>query len=186
MNYHRWTRASLLLCCLLGIGGRAEAQTGWQLNQNRDSMTGSSSPFISVFALSDEKNTRGILALSCPRLDGVATPTLMIGLGSYMGGDSDGDVAVLIRFDQTPALSSQWWALARGNAIAMRVAGVDDLIERMRRGSVMRIRVTDPLDGERRTWAFSLRGFTNALNQLPCPGAFSTERRQLQLKETSP
>lgn len=108
----------------------------------------------------------GSLAFKC-LVDGL---NVMIGWGSYFGGDSDDDVLVVYRFDSEPASSQQYWHLFPGsNEMAwMPMDLVPQFIADAGQHRKVVVRVTDPLDGETKTHTYSLDGAAAMIDRLSC------------------
>jgi hypothetical protein len=95
---------------------------------------------------------------------------VIIVFDTYFGGDSDDDIFVRYRIDQSPASSTQYWRLLQGNESAyMPMKQVSSFTAAAKQGRKLVVRVTDPLDGETYEDEFSLNGLAAALSVIePC------------------
>ena len=86
-----------------------------------------------------------------------------------MIGDSDDEVLVRYRIDQSPAQGPTYWGLFSTNkAIYMPMGEVAAFTKAAKAGKKFVIRVTDPADSDTEEHEFSLNGLTRALGRLPC------------------
>ena len=75
---------------------------------------------------------------------------------------------VQYRFDDTPpSRLTEWGSLSNGGAF-IPMNEVDSFVESAKNSRIIRMRLTDELDGETVTVEYSLSGFTRALNRLSC------------------
>lgn len=94
---------------------------------------------------------------------------VILGIGGYMGGDSDDDIRVRYRFDRREPSGYEYWGLSSSNKVAfMRMNRVLDFTAEARRSSTVVVEAVDPLDGETRRFHFDLEGAEAALDRLPC------------------
>lgn len=88
-------------------------------------------------------------------------------LHSYQGGDSDNEVLVRYRVDKNNAYGPSYWALAADHEVTFAPMDVvPKVIAEMKAGSVIALRLTDPLDNQSLDSKFRLAGFTTAINKL--------------------
>ncbi|GEN26438.1 hypothetical protein HVA01_00840 [Halovibrio variabilis] len=108
----------------------------------------------------------GVLAWGC-KPDGL---NVMIGVGGYMGGDSDDDIMVRYRFDQNQPSEFSYWRLFPGqNELAyMRINQVEEFTDEAMGANEVIMEAIDPLDEESRRFKMSMTGLTEAINKLSC------------------
>lgn len=108
----------------------------------------------------------GSLSFKC-MADGL---NVVIGWGSYFGGDSDDDVLVVHRFDSKPASPRRYWHMfPNSNELAWMPMGlVPQFLTNARQSRKVVIRVSDPLDGETKTHTYSLNGAAAMMDRLAC------------------
>lgn len=88
-------------------------------------------------------------------------------LHGYQGGDSDDEVLVRYRVDKNVAYGPTYWSLAPNNqATFAPMEVVPKVISEMKAGSVISLRLTDPLDNQSLNSKIRLSGFTKAINKL--------------------
>ncbi len=87
---------------------------------------------------------------------------------SYMIGDSDEEVSVLLRIDQNEVYGAEYWSLQANTVSWMPLQHVKKIVEEMKSGDRIAIRITDPGDGEQLSEDVSLDGFSSAVERLSC------------------
>jgi hypothetical protein len=87
----------------------------------------------------------------------------------FLGGDSDDEVRVQMRVDKKEPYGPKYWKLfPGGKATWMPLGEVQRMVNEMREGTRLQIRIVDPLDGETLNQSVSLWGFSAAIEKLPC------------------
>lgn len=147
---------------MLGVG--ASALADWEYKEGRDPFTDEVRAMASPPSDMYEHDAPLVIGIKC-EYDGL---NILIN-HKYLGGDRDDDIQVQMRVDDNERYGPRYWRLEADHRHAwMPLSDVPNLVEEMRNGIRLLIRVTDPLDGESITQAVSLRGFSAALKKLPC------------------
>jgi hypothetical protein len=94
----------------------------------------------------------GSLSFKC-MADGL---NVILGIGKYYGG-RDNRIAVEYRFDSKPAVGRHNWTLLGNEAAWMPMNRVDGFVREAQRSNYVMVRAVDTMDGETRTFRFSLR-----------------------------
>ena len=87
---------------------------------------------------------------------------------SYMLGDSDEEVSVLLRIDNNEVYGPEYWSLQANTISWMPLQHVKNIVEEMKSGDRMAIRITDLGDGEQLAEDVSLDGFSSSIEKLSC------------------
>lgn len=148
---------------------RADAtayQGDWTYTADADPIDDSDRSMAMTLSPETSGGDYGSLGFKC-LVDGM---NVIIGWGSYFGGDSDDDVVVVHRFDSEPASPQQYWHLFPGsNEMAwMPMDLVPQFVADARQSRKVAVRVSDPLDGETKTFTYSLDGAAAMMDRLPC------------------
>lgn len=154
-------RMSVVLLALLLTPSLTNGQE-WLFERSVDPMTDVDQSFIFASAQpgGDNELALGVKCLS-------SEPRLIL-MHGYMGGNRAGQVLVELRIDGGDVITQRWGlADSKRGSFAPRSEQAST-IARFKAGSTVVVRVTDPLDGERKVDTFTLSGFTSLYDQLPC------------------
>ena len=87
---------------------------------------------------------------------------------SYMGGDSNDEIRVHLRFDNEP-METYRWSLGTGSEVTFAdMRDVPHVASKFRASNRVVMRLVDPLDGETLTTIFKLDGFSAELEKMSC------------------
>ena len=87
---------------------------------------------------------------------------------SYMNGDSDEEVLAVLRIDKNEAYGPTYWDLQGNTQSWMPLRNVRKVVEEMKQGDRILIRLIDPSDDEQLFEDVSLDGFDSAVEKLAC------------------
>ena len=120
------------------ISQTASAQV--EFNEDVDDFTGKDNSHVSVLPEGD----MFLLGFKC--LSG----NINVILGhKYLGGDSDGDISVYVKFNDEEVTGPEWYSLQSGNRITLfDKRDVDPFVSEAVRSNKVAIRIIDPLDQE--------------------------------------
>jgi len=153
--------SSALFCILLLASNLVIAE--WLYVESSDPFedhdTSSISPDIASYSYENEL----ALAVKC-EFDGLNFQLTH----SYMLGDSDEEVSVLLRIDNNEVYGPEYWSLQANTISWMPLQHVKNIVEEMKSGDRMAIRITDLGDGEQLAEDVSLDGFSSSIERLSC------------------
>jgi hypothetical protein len=151
---------------LLSVLVYANAAHGWEYHSNQDVMDDSDRSYVVADFDRDVISSSGdpfAIAFKC-EADGL---NFLIS-HSYLIGNSDDDIRVEMRFDNSPA-KTYWWPLQSSNKLTYaEMSAVPTILSSAKVGTKVAVRIIDPGDGEAMTSIFSLVGISDALTKLSC------------------
>lgn len=152
-------RTALIAAALLTVSvcsARGQTYGNWFVSSSIDVMTDEKE----YLARTEDQNNGGGVAVSCLK----GAPMVMV-YHRFVGAAR---AEVMLRFDDAQPIPYTSWYTGAGGKMSSPLSGSDELADRIRRHSRLRVRVRDPLDYETIDYEFSLAGSSAALQQLPC------------------
>jgi hypothetical protein len=129
--------------------------------ENKDEFSGEDNSHVSVTPDSGDTIFLGWKCLS----DGLN----VVLLHDFLGGDSDEEVLVIYKFDDTEASQEKYFSLGTSNKVTFFDMEVVPIFTKQALESQKVIlRVTDPSDGERKKATFLLSGLSVEMAKLSC------------------
>ena len=154
---HRVIFATLLML------GSSFAKGNWEFNQRSDPFEDHDTSFVYPDDASYSSDNELTISVRC-EVDGL---NLLLS-HSYMIGDSDSETLAVLRVDKNDAIGPLYFTL-QGNSMSwMPLNYVKDIVDQMREGKRIVIRITDPSDDEQLFEDVALTGFADAVEQLTC------------------
>lgn len=137
---------------------------GWEYKDKLDAIDGTDRSHVLTSTDMYEGRDGLIIGVKC-ETDGL---NIMLS-HKYMTGDSDGAIRVQMRVDQNEPYGPEHWSLASNNKASwMPMKDVPGMIDQLRSGEKLVMRVTDPSNGDTLGQTVRLAGISAEIDKLSC------------------